>query len=204
MSNYKRAVGLFYTSDETEAALRALKEDNFDLNNINVFAKNADQVNNYPYCNIQSSKSNKVYEGAETGATTGAVFGGLGGLLVGLGTLAIPGAAPIIIAGEIATTIFSTLVGAGLGATAGGLLGAMVGLGIPEDQAKIYSDRIAEGSYLVVVNGSNDEIDRAKKILIENGIDEFYIYDAPAPDDSAKNKPTTNIEGKKQGIGNRR
>lgn len=203
MSSYKRAVGLFYSSDETETALRALKDDNFDLNNINVFAKNANQVNNYPCCNIQYYKSNKVYEGAETGATTGAVFGGLGGLLVGLGTLAIPGAAPIIIAGEIATTIFSTLVGAGLGATAGGLLGALVGLGIPEDRAKIYSERIAEGSYLVVVNGLDEEIDRAEKILKENGIEEFYIYDAPPLNDFATNKSTNDINGEKQGIENR-
>lgn len=44
MSRYRRSVGLFYSRDEAEAALRALKDDGFDMNRVNVIAKDADRV----------------------------------------------------------------------------------------------------------------------------------------------------------------
>ena len=41
---YKRSVGLFYSRDEAERALRALKDDGFDMKRVNVIAKDADRV----------------------------------------------------------------------------------------------------------------------------------------------------------------
>jgi hypothetical protein len=51
-------------------------------------------------------------------------------------------------------------------------------LGIPEDKAKIYSDRVGNGSYLIMVNGTNDDISRAERILHNSGIEEYNVYDA--------------------------
>ena len=183
MSLYKRSVGLFYSRDEAERALRALKDDGFDMNRVNVIAKDADRVTKAAGVDVAYDEGNNAAEGAGAGATSGAVLGGIGGLLVGLGTLAIPGVGPIIVAGEAASTIASTLAGAGIGAAAGGIIGGLVGLGIPEDKAKIYSDRVSSGSYLVMVNGSDDDIRRAERILNDNGIEEYGVYDAPDIDD---------------------
>ncbi|HHP7231168.1 MAG TPA: signal transduction histidine kinase (STHK), LytS [Xenococcaceae cyanobacterium] len=182
MSTYKRAVGLFYSRDEAEAALRALKDDGFDMKRVNLIARDADKVreaNDLGRDDETVEEGNNTSEGAGAGATSGAVLGGIGGLLVGIGTLAIPGVGPIIVAGEAAGTIASTLAGAGIGAAAGGLIGALVGMGIPEEKAKVYSDRVKGGSYLVMANGTEDEVHRAESILNDNGIEEFGIYDAP-------------------------
>ena len=100
--------------------------------------------------------------------------------MVGLGTLAIPGVGPILLAGEIASTLATAAAGAGIGAAAGGLLGGLAGLGVPEERAKIYSDRVSSGDYLVIVDGSEEEIYRAESILQNRGIQEFGIYNAPA------------------------
>ncbi len=178
MNQYKRSVGLFYSRDEAEAALRALKDDGFDMNRVNVIAKDADQVSQSAGLDTAYDEGNNAAEGAGAGASSGAVLGGITGLLVGLGTLAIPGVGPIIVAGEAATTIATTLAGAGIGAAAGGIIGGLVGLGIPEDKAKIYSDRVGSGSYLVMVNGTNDDISRAERILHNSGIEEYNVYDA--------------------------
>ena len=43
-NSYKRAAGLFYSRDEAEAAVRDLKNAGYDLNNISIVAKNADQI----------------------------------------------------------------------------------------------------------------------------------------------------------------
>ena len=183
MGKYKRSVGLFYSRDEAEAALRALKDDGFDMNRVNVIAKDADSVTKSAGVDVAYDEGNNAAEGAGAGATSGAVLGGIGGLLLGLGTLAIPGVGPIVVAGEAASTIASTLAGAGIGAAAGGIIGGLVGLGIPEDKAKIYSDRVGSGSYLVMVNGTDDDISRAERILRDSGIEEYGVYDANDIDD---------------------
>jgi hypothetical protein len=191
MNTYKRSIGLFYSQDEAEAALRALKKANFDMNRVNVIAKNAGEVTDSENVDIGYNEGNNAAEGAGAGATSGAVLGGIGGLLIGLGTLAIPGVGPIIVAGEAATTIATTLAGAGIGAAAGGIVGGLVGLGIPEEKAKIYSDRVSSGSYLVMVNGSSDDISRAEEILHHNGIEEYGVYDAPDIDDDTYNRTSS-------------
>ena len=188
MSRYKRSVGLFYSRDEAEKALRALKDDGFDMNRVNVIAKDADKVTESAGVDVGYDEGNNAAEGAGAGATSGAVLGGIGGLLLGLGTLAIPGVGPIIVAGEAASTIATTLAGAGIGAAAGGIIGGLVGLGIPEDKAKIYSDRVSSGSYLVMVNGTDDDISRAERILHDNGIEEYGVYDANDIDDDIYNR----------------
>ncbi|MEM7595540.1 MAG: general stress protein [Cyanobacteria bacterium P01_A01_bin.83] len=188
MSRYKRSVGLFYSRDEAEAALRALKDDGFDMNRVNVIAKDADKVTESAGVEVAYDEGNNAAEGAGAGATSGAVLGGIGGLLLGLGTFAIPGVGPIIVAGEAASTIASTLAGAGIGAATGGIIGGLVGLGIPEDKAKIYSDRVGSGSYLVMVNGTDDDISRAEGILRDNGIEEYDVYDANDIDDDSYNR----------------
>lgn len=175
-TQYKRAAGLFYSRDEAEKAVRELKAAGFDMDRVSVIAKDADQVAGH---STTEEVGNKADDGAATGAVTGGILGGLTGLLVGLGTLAIPGVGPILLAGEVATTLATTAAGAGIGAAAGGLVGALIGLGIPEEKAKIYNDRVGKGSFLVMVTGNGYEVDQAATIMRSNGVEEFDIYDMP-------------------------
>ena len=175
---YKRAVGLYYSRDEAQDAVQELKDAGYNMDRVSVIAKDADKV-----AGRETTKEigNKADEGAATGAVTGGALGGITGLLVGLGALAIPGIGPILLAGAEATAIATTLAGAGIGAAAGGLVGALIGLGIPEEKAKIYSDRVAKGSFLVMVTGTPSEVERAESIMRRYGVEEFDIYDAPIP-----------------------
>ena len=173
---YKRAAGLFYSRDEAEEAVRALKDAGYDMDRVSVIAKDADKIGGH---DTTQEVGNKADEGAATGAVTGGALGGITGLLVGLGALAIPGIGPILLAGAEATAIATTLAGAGIGAAAGGLIGALIGLGIPEEKARIYNDRVKGGSFLVIVNGTAAEIARAESIMHTHGVEEFGIYDVP-------------------------
>lgn len=173
---YKRAAGLFYSRDEAEAAVRALRDAGYDMDRVSVIARDADKIDGH---DTTEEVGNKADEGAATGAVTGGALGGIGGLLVGLGALAIPGIGPILLAGAEATAIATTLAGAGIGAAAGGLIGALIGLGIPEEKAKVYNDRVKGGSFLVIVNGTAAEIARAETIMNSHGVEEFGIYDVP-------------------------
>ncbi|PSB38433.1 histidine kinase [filamentous cyanobacterium Phorm 46] len=178
----KRAVGVFSTRRETEHALGELRTAGFDMDRVSVIGKDADSKGDIAGIDVQESADNKADEGATKGALTGGTLGGLTGLLVGLGLVAIPGIGPIMLAGAAATTIATTLAGTALGAAAGSLLGALVGLGIPEEEARAYSDRVERGDYLVVLDGSEAEVAKAETILSRGGIQHWSIYDSPAVD----------------------
>nr|WP_202895507.1 general stress protein [Iningainema tapete] len=173
----KRAIGAFPHRRDAEAALTELRDAGFSMNQVSLLAKHADSDHNIAGVAPQTGVGNKADEGAKAGAVTGGALGGLGGLLVGLGALAIPGIGPVIAGGATATALATALTGGALGAAAGGIAGGLVGLGIPENKARVYSDRLNRGDYLVIVEGTDDEVRRAEAILKRHGIQEFEIFD---------------------------
>ncbi len=175
----KRAVGVFSNRRDAEHALSELRDSGFPMDRVSVIAKEADQDDQLAGADMSDRVGNKADEGAKAGAVTGTALGGLGGLLVGLGALAIPGIGPIMLAGAGATALATTLTGAGIGAVAGSLIGGLVGLGIPEERARVYNDRVSRGEYLVIVDGTADDIHRAEAVLSRRGIQDWGIYNAP-------------------------
>lgn len=175
----KRAVGVFSSRHDAEHALNELHNSGFLMNKVSIIARDADKQDDIAGVDVSDRIGNKADEGAATGALTGGVLGGATGLLVGLGALAIPGVGPVLLAGEVATALATTLAGGAIGAAAGSLIGALVGLGIPEEQARVYNERVSRGEYLVLVDGNEDELARTEAILTSRGIQYFGIYDKP-------------------------
>ncbi|MBN3896255.1 MAG: histidine kinase [Nostoc sp. NOS(2021)] len=175
---HKRGVGVFSNRRDVENALHELKNVGFDMDRVSVITQDGDK-DDIAGAEVRDRVGDKSDEGAKVGAATGGALGGLTGLLVGLGTLAIPGIGPIMLAGAAATTLATTLAGAGIGAVAGSLLGALIGLGIPEERARVYDERVRRGHYLVIVDGTDTEILTAEAILKRQGVEEFGIYDNP-------------------------
>lgn len=188
----KRALGVFERFEDLKASVERLHDEGFQMNQVSAIAKDDRVKKEIPGSEITKEEKevgNKAGEGAAAGALAGGTLGGVTGLLVGLGALAIPGVGPILLAGAEATAIATTLAGGAIGAASGGLIGALVGLGIPEERAKVYSDRVANGDYLLMVTGTQAEIEHAQAILENRNIQEWGIYDAGAmkTTDSAEN-----------------
>ena len=188
MHHHKRAVGTFSSYQTAEVALRELRDSGFSMDKVSVVGRDADRNEVMAGADVsdrvsakteQVSRETQADEGAKTGAIAGGALGGLTGLLVGLGAVAIPGIGPVMLGGALATALATTISGGAIGAAAGGLGGGLIGLGIPEDRARGYSDRVSRGEYLVMVEGSDAEIDRAESILSHRGIQDWGIYDAP-------------------------
>lgn len=185
MNNHRRAVGVFPNRHTAEQALYELRDAGFPMDRVSVITR--DEVRDHQIAGAEvhdsardhARRGNKADEGATTGAAAGGAIGGLTGLLVGLGTLAIPGIGPIMLAGATATALATTLAGGAIGAVTGGLIGALIGLGIPEERAKVYNDRVAQGGYLVMVDGTDEQITLAERILHQRGIEEYGVYNIP-------------------------
>lgn len=195
LGHNKRAVGTFATYQDAEMALRELQSSGFSMDRVSIVGRDMDRHGDVAGADMGdriSEKSKHVAEdtradeGAKTGAATGGALGGLTGLLVGLGALAIPGIGPVMAGGALATALATTVAGGAIGAAAGGLVGGLVGLGIPEDRARLYSDRVSHGEYLVMVEGSEDEIHRAESVLRNRGIQNWGVYDATASDRTSR------------------
>jgi uncharacterized membrane protein len=108
------------------------------------------------------AKNTKAPQAAATGAGIGAALGGSLGLLAAVSAIAIPGIGPLLIAGP--------LLGAFAGAAAGGAVGVLVGVGIPEDEAKLYEERLKKGGLLLSVHAeTREEADRAHAIFQQTG-----------------------------------
>jgi len=121
------------------------------------------------------AKNTKVPQAAATGAGIGAALGGSLGLVAALSAIAIPGIGALLVAGP--------LFGAFAGATAGGAVGVLVGVGIPEDEAKLYEDRLKKGGLLVSVHTeSREEADRARNIFQQTGASDIAATHEARPE----------------------
>ena len=188
MKHESRAVGIFPNRFETENALVEVKSSGFPMENVSVVGRNADPEDGVAGVAVHKNIDNKADEGAVAGAVTGGALGGVTGLLVGLGSLAIPGVGPVVLAGAAATALATTLAGTAIGAGGASLLGALIGLGIPDNDAKAYSDLLEQGYYLVVVDGTETQVHHAGEVLTHKGIRQWQVYDATnAPGKHADN-----------------
>lgn len=107
-------------------------------------------------------KNTKITQGAGTGASIGAALGGSLGWFATLTGIALPGLGAFLIAGP--------LIGILAGGAAGGAVGTLVGLGIPEDEAKLYEDRLRNGRLLVTIHADSlAEADRARNVFRQTG-----------------------------------
>jgi hypothetical protein len=130
-----------------------------------------------------AAKNTKVPQAAGAGAGIGAALGGTLGWFAALGGLVVPGLGALLIAGP--------LFGAFAGATAGGAVGVLVGLGIPEDEAKLYEDRLKTGRVLVSVHTEGDaRNNQARAILRSTGAtDVAATQEATREPDASKGIP---------------
>jgi uncharacterized protein (TIGR02271 family) len=149
----KTVIGLFDSLTDARNVVNQLDNAGFDRDHISMIANDA--AGEY-----QTDDTNAT--GA--GATTGAVVGGALGVLAGLGALAIPGIGPVIAAGPL----FAGLAGAGVGAVAGGLVGSLVDAGIPEEDARHYTEGVRRGGTLVLAKVEDDASDEAAEIMNRN------------------------------------
>ncbi len=169
-------LGVFLNREDAEGAINRLDEEGYKPEDISIVMRDQGEGEM-----IADSTGAKMAEGAVSGATTGGVLGALAGLLVGTGV--IPGLGALLIGGPIAAALgltgaaATTISGAVTGALAGGLIGVLTNLGLSEEDAKVYEDRIREGGILVAVPARDAHEQEVSRILEDYGADQVKIVD---------------------------
>lgn len=169
---YKSTVGTFSDRQAAEDALSKLKTAGFPIAQISVTTRKIDHSYQFIITDTSDLPSGDSYaalfgdeRSASCATITGSMLGAIGGCLVGIGLLAVPGVGALVAVGTSGTALAATLAGAGIGAVGGGLISALTNSGIPVDQDRFYSDRFSQGDYLVMIDGTDEDVRRAEVIL---------------------------------------
>jgi hypothetical protein len=167
-------IGVISEYQDVEQILNTFKDANFSMDKVSVIVRD-ENASGELATSEQDFIRDKTIEGVtKTGLTAGGI-GSLAGLLVGLGLLVIPGVGPIaIMGGKVA--VAGLLTGGFYGAAAGGILGAVLGNGVSREQAKIYSEHLAQGNYILIVEGSSEELHQVESTLNKSPIQNWGIY----------------------------
>lgn len=179
VSNQNRAIGVALNHQEVDSILEKLQSANFPLNQVSVIAKDLqpnDQFEGVETSDHLAGQSTENPTGLPADGVTTATWSTL---LVGLTSLSIPGAGPILAAGTLGVSLITGLAGIGMGVVANNnLIQAFKNLGVPEEKARLYSDRLIQGNYLILLEGTEDEINRASQAFSQGGIHGWGVYSA--------------------------
>lgn len=149
----KSIVGVYESHTEAVNAVKALKEAGFAEKQLSLIGKaffNQDHT---------FLKSNNVIEESEV--SIGVVAGSILGVLTGVGIFAIPGLGFLYGAGALVGAI----AGFDIGLLGGGIAAVLTSIGIDEVNSHRYAKLLEENKFIVFVQGSATDVDRAKTLL---------------------------------------
>lgn len=164
----KTVVAVFDNYASAENAARQIKDQGLRTDDISIVAKQGDDDTTATGTTATmggtaTTATNRrgINDNISDGVMTGGILGGLAGLLIGAGSMVVPGLGIIAAAGPI-TGLLS-------GAVTGGIVGGLVDLGIPENRSKQYETDIKAGKVLFSMKTDEDKIDRIGSVLRSNG-----------------------------------
>lgn len=168
-------IGIFSDRGNAEAAINRLHNElNIPNDDISYIYRNLD--GDVMEVDANEISTDTPAEGAKKGAVIGGTIGALAGIATVMGVIPVIG--PLFAAGPLAAAlgltgaVGTTAAGAATGAAAGGIIGALANLGIGQEKAQHYADRVGAGDILVAAHTEAD----ARTIMSECGAVETDLY----------------------------
>ena len=155
----KTAVGVYSTHGDAVHAIKVLKDNGYPAEKLSILGKVNEAANEL------ETKDEKLMKVAGTEVGIGAIAGTTAGILTGIGLFAIPGLGFLFGAGALAGAI----AGFDIGLIGGGVVSALTIPGMKTDAAKKYEKELDAGRFLVIAQGTEEEIKRAEEILKGHG-----------------------------------
>jgi hypothetical protein len=163
------AVAVYETHPQAEAALKEMQRCGFDMKRLSIVGKDyhtEEQVIGYYNAGDRMKRWGK----------SGAFWGGMWGLLFGSAFFAIPGIGPVLVAGPLVAWMLSALEGAAVLGGMGVIGAGLFSIGIPKDSIVEYEAAIKSDKFVVVVHGTEAEVERAKTIMRASNPDACSVH----------------------------
>lgn len=153
----KSKIAIYDTHDKAVEAIKVLNSQNFPMSNVSLLGT-AEIIEDHIHV--------KSMEGIKKApAIIGMGAGTVIGLLSGIGVFTIPGFGFLYGAGALV----GAFAGFDLGIVTGGLVSFFSFIGIKEDNVVKCEEHLKQGKFIVVVNGTLEEIEKAEHILHTEG-----------------------------------
>ena len=169
MSNKNSCVAIYKTHQEAEQAIKELQNAGFDMKKLSIIGKGYHPEEHA--VGYYNTGDRVKFWGKQ-----GAFWGGLWGLLFGSAFFWVPGIGPLALAGPIVSTLAGGVGGAALTGGVTALGAALHSIGIPKDSIIQYETAIKSDKFLLIVHGTQDEVQRASDILGTNKDAEVGVH----------------------------
>lgn len=167
--NFCSAVGIFHNHQDAESAVKELVQSGYDMKKLSVLGKDYHTEETViGYYNTGDRMA--------TWGKYGLFWGSIWGLLFGSAFFVIPGLGPVMVAGPLVSWIIGILETAVITGGLTALGGALASIGIPEDSVLRYETALKTSKFILVANGTNQEVDMARRILMENKAEEANVH----------------------------
>jgi hypothetical protein len=155
----KFTVGIFQNREDAEKAINLVHNDlKVSTDDISYMYRNSE--GEVQEVDTDAIASDTPTEGAGKGAVVGGTIGALAGIAAVMGVIPVVGplfaAGPLALALGLTGAVGTTAAGAITGAAAGGLIGALTHMGVGEERAQRYADRVNAGDVLVSTYAEED------------------------------------------------
>src|SRR5271170_1404443 len=158
MSESNTVIAVYNSHTEAEQAVAKLGAASFDIKKVSIIGKNYHTEENVVGYYSTGDRM-KSWGGI------GAFWGGIWGLLFGAGFFLIPGIGPVLVAGPFLAALVGALESAAVVGGLSAVTAGLVSLGIPKDSAVKYEAEIKADNFVIVVHGTNEELEKARTIL---------------------------------------
>ncbi len=149
------AIGIYEDHDSAVEAVAKLHEQGYPVAQLSIMGLTETEVVDKDMHITQKSPINPV------GLGTGVAVGTTVGLLTGVGLFTIPGLGVLFGAGALVGAI----AGFDFGLIGGGIASVLTSVGVSNEIAEKYNSLLKTGKYLVVANGTPEEVADAKRYL---------------------------------------
>ena len=148
-------IGIYDDHDAAVAAVGQLKDAGYAVNQLSIIGLTQTEVVDE---NDHVIPENPI---SVAGLGTGVALGTAVGVLTGVGIFAIPGLGFLFGAGALVGAI----AGFDFGLIGGGIASVLTTVGVNDENAKRYDDVLRRGKFLVVAEGTAEEVLHARDLL---------------------------------------
>jgi len=151
-------IAVFADHAAADEAVKSLASSGFDIKNLSVVGKGY-------HTEEKAVGFYNVGDRMRVWGARGALWGGLWGLFFGGLFLTLPVVGHVIVLGYLAASIASALEGAVVVGGISVIGAALSSIGVPKDSVMKYETAVKTDSFLVLVHGSPEDMQRARAIL---------------------------------------
>jgi uncharacterized membrane protein len=158
MAKENAAIAVYNTHTDAEAAIKELQKSGIDMKKLSILGKDYHAEENV--VGYYNAGDRMKFWGK-----LGAFWGGLWGLLFGSALFFIPGIGHIVALGPVGGMIVGALENAVIVGGLSALGAGLYSVGIPKDSIIKYETAVKADKFLVIVHGTEEEVNKAKEII---------------------------------------